>query len=285
MGWNKGVSIAAHRRSCVEIVGGMLRGKVAVITVEHQVERMRRARFFVRQTIHVGQTMPLPQFAADHAIRVLRMREGDAITVFNGDGHDYAGRLTYARKGDAGVHVDTQAAVDVESPLEVTLVQAIVRSEKMDWILQKATELGVRRIVPVTSERSEIKLGEERADKRHARWLHVIESACEQCGRGRVPELFMPKSLAQYAADLQPVAEGESRLSLHPEAALGLSEIAAPTSATIAIGPEGGFSDRDLMVLDQSGFKRLRLGPRVLRTETAGTVAMAALQARFGDMA
>ncbi len=246
---------------------------------------MRHARFFVRQPIRIGQTMPLPQFAADHAIRVLRMREGDAITVFNGDGHDYAGRVAYARKGEAGVHVDAQAAVDVESPLAITLVQAIVRSEKMDWILQKATELGAAGIVPVTSERSEVKLGEERVEKRHARWLHVLESACEQCGRSRVPELHLPKGLAQFAADLPPVADDELRLTLHPDAEKGLNDVLAPGRISIAIGPEGGFSNRDLTILDQVGFQRLRLGPRVLRTETAGIVAMAALQARFGDLA
>lgn len=246
---------------------------------------MRHARFFVRQPIRVGQALSLPQFAADHALRVLRMRDGDAITLFNGDGHDYSGRLASVHKGTASVQIDAQEPVDVESPLAVTLVQAIVRSEKMDWIVQKATELGVTQIVPVTSERSEVRLGEERADKRHARWQHVIESACEQCGRSRVPELAMPQSLAQYAGELPMVADGALRLTLHPEATRGLSELVAPTSATIAIGPEGGFSDRDLSILDQVGFTRLRLGPRVLRTETAGTVAMAALQARFGDMA
>ncbi len=246
---------------------------------------MRRARFFVRQPISVGQTLSLPQFAAEHAVRVLRMRDGDAITLFNGDGHDYSGRLACVRKGNVDVQVDLQESVNVESPLAVTLVQAIVRGEKMDWILQKATELGAVRIVPVTSERSEVKLGEERADKRHARWLHVIESACEQCGRSRVPHLDMPKPLAQYAAELQPDIEGRLRLTLHPDAALGLGEIERPVeTVTIAIGPEGGFSDRDLVILDQTRFTRLRLGPRVLRTETAGIVAMAALQARFGDM-
>ncbi|MDZ4814064.1 MAG: 16S rRNA (uracil(1498)-N(3))-methyltransferase [Pseudomonadota bacterium] len=245
---------------------------------------MRRARFFVRQPIGVGQTLSLPQFAADHAVRVLRMRDGDAITLFNGDGHDYSGRLACVGKGNVGVQVDIQESVNVESPLAVTLVQAIVRGEKMDWILQKATELGAVRIVPVTSERSEVKLGEERADKRHSRWLHVIQSACEQCGRSRVPVLAMPQSLAQYASALPAAADADLRLCLHPEAAFGLSQLAVPTTATIAIGPEGGFSDRDLSILDQVGFTRLRLGPRVLRTETAGTVAMAALQARFGDM-
>lgn len=246
---------------------------------------MRRARFFVRQPLQLGQTLPLPQFAADHAIRVLRMRERDPITVFNGDGHDYSGRLAYARKGEAGVHLDTCAAVDIESPLAITLVQAVVRSEKMDWILQKATEMGVVRIVPVTTERSEVKLGEERVEKRHARWLHVIESACEQSGRSRVPQLEIPQSLAQYAAALGPSEEGSLRLALHPDAARQLAELMPPAQAVIAIGPEGGFGERDLSILDQTGFARLRLGPRVLRTETAGTVALAALQTRFGDLA
>ena len=246
---------------------------------------MRRARFFVRMPLPLGQTVPLPPFAAEHAVRVLRMREGDAITVFNGDGHDYSGRIVNVRRNEAGVQIESQTAVDVESPIAMTLVQAVVRGEKMDWILQKATELGVQQIVPVTSERSEVKLGEERADKRHARWLHVIESACEQSGRSRIPTLLMPQSLTHFASALPAAIDGELRLSLHPDAQTRMSSLPQPAQVMIAIGPEGGFSDRDLSMLDQVGFQRLRLGPRVLRTETAGIVTMAALQARFGDMA
>lgn len=245
---------------------------------------MRRARFIVRQPLHVGQTVALPAFAAEHAVRVLRMREGDAITVFNGDGQDYQGRIAHVRRVEASVYIEEMSAVDVESPLSITLVQAVVRSEKMDWILQKATEMGVTRIIPVTTERSEVKLGEERAEKRHARWLHVIESACEQSGRGRVPDLLMPNALAQFAADLPTSTESALRLALHPEAATSLSALAPAADIMLAIGPEGGFGARDLAILDMVGFLRLRLGPRILRTETAGTVAMAALQATFGDL-
>ena len=243
---------------------------------------MRRARFFVRQPIRIGQTMPLPQFAADHAIRVLRMREGDAITVFNGDGHDYAGRVAYARKGEAGVHVDAQASVDVESPLAITLVQAIVRSEKMDWILQKATELGVVGIVPIVTDRTEVKLDAERAERRVAHWEAVVASACEQSGRSRLPTIAEPVKLSDWAASLDESAG--LRLALDPDGDIAPRDLPAESRATLAVGPEGGLSDHDLATLAVAGFRSLRLGPRILRTETAGLAAIAAMQALIGDI-
>ena len=172
-------------------------------------------------------------------------------------------------------------AVDNESPLAITLVQAIARGEKMDLILQKATELGVVRILPVTSDRTEVKLDEDRADKRILHWQRVLESACEQCGRAQVPQVESPLTLERAARLL--AEESDTKLVLHPDGGRPLSQIACGEAATIAIGPEGGFSDRDLAVLDQAGFRRITLGPRVLRTETAGLAAIAALQTRFGD--
>jgi 16S rRNA (uracil1498-N3)-methyltransferase len=171
----------------------------------------------------------------------------------------------------------------MESPLRIILLQGIARGEKMDWILQKATELGVAALVPVASERSEVKLSGERATKRHAHWRSVVVAACEQSGRARVPDVAAPESLAAALARLP---GNGLRLTLDPGADIGLAGLPAPEAATciVAIGPEGGWSPRDRALLADAGFTGLHLGPRILRTETAGMAAIAALQARFGDL-
>jgi 16S rRNA (uracil1498-N3)-methyltransferase len=243
---------------------------------------MRRIRLFVDTPLQAGFGVTLSEAAANHAVRVLRLREGDAVTLFNGDGHDYSGQISLGKR-EARVQVMRVDAVANESPLAITLVQAIARGEKMDLILQKATELGVAKIVPVTSDRTEVRLDEDRADKRILHWQRVLESACEQCGRAQIPQIESPLTL-ERAARL--FADGdETRLVLHPDGGESLSRITCSDAVAIAIGPEGGFSDRDLAVLDQAGFRRLTLGPRILRTETAGLAAITALQARFGDLA
>ena len=242
---------------------------------------MRLTRVHVEASLAVGRVLDLPETAAAHLVRVLRLHEGDACVLFNGDGHDYAARLCGVGKRAVQVQVESAARVDNESPLAVTLLQGIARGEKMDLILQKATELGVARIRPVYSERSEVRLDATRADKRLAHWRGVVASACGQSGRARVPPVDPPLPLAQAARD----AVGTCRY-LSPQAVSGIDVLAAPADAsiTLAIGPEGGFAARDLQVLDEAGFHGLRLGPRILRTETAGLAAIAALQMRFGDL-
>jgi 16S rRNA (uracil1498-N3)-methyltransferase len=173
-------------------------------------------------------------------------------------------------------------ATERESPLRITLAQGIARGDKMDWILQKATELGVARIVPLVSDRTEVKLDAERARKRLAHWQAVLVSACEQCGRNRVPELAEPAKLHDWAAGLG--EESGLRLALDPQGDARTRDLASGTRATLAVGPEGGLSDKDLATLGQAGFRGLRLGPRILRTETAGLAAVAALQAIHGDV-
>jgi 16S rRNA (uracil1498-N3)-methyltransferase len=231
----------------------------------------------------VGARIALPETAAGHLVRVLRAQAGDACVLFNGDGHDYDARIVAAGKRDAEVEILAARAVGNESPLRLVLLQALARGEKMDWILQKATELGVVAIVPVTSERSEVRLDGERADKRIAHWRSVVVSACEQSGRATVPAVAMPGSLAQAMADLPATAR---RLLLDPQATQGMRKLdLAAGGIVLAIGPEGGWSARDLASLRGNGFEGLRLGPRVLRTETAGIAAIAALQACHGDFA
>ena len=229
---------------------------------------MRLTRCHVALPLHMGGETVLPEHAAAHLSRVLRLRPGDACVLFNGDGHDYAAQLLAVGKRELRVRILERSAVDNESPLAIVLVQGIARGEKMDLVLQKATELGVAAIVPVAAERSEVRLDAERAEKRLAHWRSVVESACGQCGRARVPEVSAPARLDQ--------ADGEH----------GLAQLQRPASARawIAIGPEGGWSPADRSILHAAGFSGLRLGPRVLRTETAGLAAIAALQSRFGDL-
>lgn len=241
---------------------------------------MRMTRVFVEAPLSAGSTVPLPESAAGHLLRVLRLGVGDACVLFNGDGFDYPARIVAAGKRDASVELGMPHAPGNESPLRIILLQAVARGEKMDWIVQKATELGVDAIMPVLSERSEVKLEGERAEKRIAHWRSVAASACEQSGRARLPTISAPQRLADALAALPDAAH---RRVLDPDAEAVPLHIQAPASVVLAIGPEGGWSPRDLTQLRDAGFGGLRLGPRVLRTETAGIAAIAALQARFGD--
>jgi len=244
---------------------------------------VRVNRAFVDAPLAPGTRIVLPETAAAHLLRVLRLREGDACVLFNGDGNDYAARIVAATKRGGEAEIIGVQAVDNESPLRIVLVQGIARGEKMDLILQKATELGVAAVVPVSSQRSEVKLDAARAQKRLAHWRTVVASACEQSGRARVPGVAAPESLEAAVAAL---AGGGPRLLLDPFADATVASLAPPGGAgvTVAVGPEGGWSPRDRETLLSAGFAGIRLGPRVLRTETAGLAAVAALQARFGDL-
>jgi 16S rRNA (uracil1498-N3)-methyltransferase len=214
---------------------------------------------------------------------VLRLAVGDPCIVFNGDGHDYAAAVAAVGKREARLRVGAATPVERESPLRTVLLQGVAKGEKMDLILQKATELGVHAIVPVWSQRSDVRLDGERAAKRLEHWRGVVASACEQCGRAVVPDVAAPAALA---AGLAALPSGGLRLLLDPLGAHALRSLAfAGSQACLAVGPEGGWSPLDREQLQAAGFEGLRLGPRVLRTETAGLAAIAALQARFGDLA
>ena len=242
---------------------------------------MRLTRSYVAVSLMPGTEIALPEDVAGHLVRVLRLQPGDACVLFNGDGHDYDARLLAAGKREARAEILAARTVENESPLRITLLQGIARGEKMDWILQKATELGVSRIVPVDSERSEVKLDAARAEKRLAHWREVVVSACEQSGRAVVPEVLAPRSLAQGATQ----REGRGFV-LDPVATQTLASLqgSLPGACTLAIGPEGGWSPRDHEQLLAAGYEGLRLGPRILRTETAGIAAISALQALAGDL-
>lgn len=243
---------------------------------------MRLTRTHIDAPLSIGATVTLPEAASAHLVRVLRLGVGDACVLFNGDGFDYDARLASLAKKGAEAEIVGRREVGLESPLRITLGQGIARGEKMDLVLQKATELGVAAVAPVVTERTEVRLDAERAGKRIAHWQGVLAAACEQSGRARLPALDEPRPLAGWAASL---ADGVMKLALDPEGECTLSSLALPGDAevAVAVGPEGGLSERDLATLRAAGFQGLRLGPRILRTETAGLAAVAALQAIYGD--
>jgi 16S rRNA (uracil1498-N3)-methyltransferase len=238
-------------------------------------------RFYVPATLGEGLSLPLPETAAHHAARVLRMRVGDTLMLFNGEGGEYAATITAMTKTEVTVAVRQREPVERESPLAVTLVQAISSGERMDLTIQKAVELGVARIVPVESERGVVRLQGERAGKRVAHWQQVVISACEQCGRNRIPEV---RSISPLDVWLAAERSEALRWMLVPGAALPLRDMPRPVlPIELLVGPEGGFTDKEVEAARRAGFQAVRLGPRVLRTETAAPALLAALQALWGD--
>lgn len=241
---------------------------------------MRKIRSFIDYPLAAHTEMTLPEGPAHHLLRVLRLRPGSQVHLFDGSGQEYPAEILPAEhRNECRVRLGVPAAAAVESPLNITLYQAIGRGERMDWSIQKATELGVSRIVPVDSERTEVRLDGERAEKRRLHWQQVVIAAAEQSGRVRVPEVEAVRPLDAVSA------VGDIAVFLDPLAELGLAELGDPADGCceLLVGPEGGLSETERLLLQHQGFRPLRLGPRVLRTETAGPVMIALLQARFGD--
>lgn len=241
---------------------------------------MRLTRTYLDTPLAIGTHVTLDGDATAHLVRVLRLGLGDAIVLFNGDGFDYDARLTALAKRGAGAEIMARRTVTNESPQRLVLAQAIARGDKMDWVLQKATELGASEIVPLLTERTEVRLDAERSDKRRQHWLGVVAAACEQSGRACLPQLHAPIALADWLA--QPSTD--MRVHLDPGAAVSLAQLPAASGLALIVGPEGGLGERDLHALRAADSMGIRLGPRVLRTETAGIAALAALQALRGDM-
>jgi len=242
---------------------------------------VRVIRVFVEAALAVGARVSLTGSAAAHAQRVLRLEPGDALTLFNGDGHDYPSRITGFGRGTVEVAVEGRAAARPESPLAVTLVQGIARSERMDLMVQKATELGVAAILPVTTARSVVRLDRDTRERKLAHWRGIAVSACEQCGRARIPTIGVP---APLSGCLGAPAAG-TRFLLAPDAALSLADAArGEVSVEVLIGPEGGLEDDERNAALAAGFRACRLGPRVLRSETAAIAALAILQSVAGDL-
>ncbi len=244
---------------------------------------MRLTRVHVEAPLSVGSRIAVEGTAANHIARVLRLRAGDALTLFNGNGAEFAATIEELHRDAAMVRIDTERAVSRESPLSLTLAQGISRGERMDWILQKATELGGSRIVPLFTERSVVRLDSRQAERKLQHWRAVAIAACEQCGRNRVPEIALPTDLFEFLRSAtQPRT---TRLLLSPNAAASIDEVGADTAGiTVLIGPEGGLTDDEQEVALRSGFTPVRMGPRILRTETAAIAALCILQQRLGDL-
>ena len=244
---------------------------------------MAPPRFFVALELTpgaVGQVFLLPAAVAHHTIRVVRLAVGDALTLFNGTGGEYAATLMRAERNVVDVRIESFDPVERESPLPVTLGQAIATNDAMDYAVRKAVELGVAAIQPLVTERSAPLPSGERGDRRLAHWKGVAVAACEQCGRNRIPPIEAPKSWRDWLA----VWKGTG-IVLVPGAASSLAMLSSPVPpVALAIGPEGGFSEREIDAARSAGFHAVSFGPRVLRTETAAAAALAAMQTLWGDL-
>ena len=243
---------------------------------------MRLTRVYVDAPLAAGTRVTLAGGAARHVTRVLRLRVGEALTLFNGSGGEYAASIEQSQGGRVAVAIGAQRALERESPLALILAQGVSRGERMDLVVQKATELGVSGLVPVLTERSVVRLTAQQAERRLNHWRAIAVAACEQSGRNRLPVIAAPVPLKSF---LRSRTEGMTRLLLSPAASATLADLPRPVSAvTVLIGPEGGLAEAEQEAAVAAGFKPLRLGPRVLRTETAAIAALTLLQREFGDL-
>jgi len=244
---------------------------------------MRLTRVYVEQPVTPGRPLVVEGSAANHITRVLRLRSGDALTVFDGTGGEFSARIAEFRKESVLVSVEEHRALDRESPLPLTLVQGISRGERMDWIIQKATELGASRIAPVFTKRSVVRLDERQAGRKLQHWRAIAIAACEQCGRNRIPDLPAPVDFFDLLAP--PATPGHTQLLLSPTGDLRIDDLKdVAKGITVLIGPEGGLEDVEQEAAIRAGFQAVRLGPRVLRTETAAIAALTIIQRYFGDL-
>lgn len=243
---------------------------------------MRLTRVHVPGPLAAGSRRILEGDAANHILRVLRLRPGDPLTLFDGSGAEHAARIEEFRKSAVTVTVGDPSSPQRESPLRLTLAQGISRGERMDWVVQKSTELGVARIVPIQTERTVVKLDSQQSARKLHHWQAIAIAACEQCGRNTLPEVTAPRTLHDFLKEADTHA---TRLLLSPAGRLRIDELtpAAPR-ITVLIGPEGGLGEPEQRAALAAGFLAVRLGPRVLRTETAAVAALTLLQHRFGDL-
>lgn len=241
---------------------------------------MRTPRIHLDTLLNPGAEIVLPPDRLNYLKNVLRLRDGQTVIVFDGRDNQATARLQLGRR-EGVLLLDEVVRHGVESPLQTHLLQAMAKGEKMDWIIQKAVELGVHRITPVMTERSVVELKSERADRRHGRFVDIAISACEQSGRNTLPQIDPITSLETALNDVT----ASCRWILHPvvEDASHAKSTQPPASAAVLIGPEGGFTNDEIRQTIQRSFEAVQLGPRILRTETAGLAALTALQLRWGD--
>lgn len=243
---------------------------------------MANLRFFTDSALALNADIQLSESAAAHATRALRLNVGDNAVIFNGDGFDYACTLTSVKKNAVTATITGANAISNESPLDITLLQGISSGDRMDFTIQKAVELGVKKIQPINSQRSVVKLTQDRAEKRIEHWQNIAISACEQSGRAFVPKVLPPLSLENWLS--QNPHNNTMRILLNPVGAKRLTEIQKPDSTIeLLIGAEGGLSQGEIDLATSQSFQSIVLGPRILRTETAALTAISVMQSLWGD--
>jgi 16S rRNA (uracil1498-N3)-methyltransferase len=250
--------------------------------ISNIIAPMNLPRFYCREALAPGAHVELPEPVARHAVRVLRLPPGAPMVLFDGRGGEYPARIERIERERVLAELGAWDDAERESPLAVTLAQALQAGEKMDFTIQKAVELGVRDIVPVTSRRSVMRLDGERAGRRVAHWQGVAAAACEQCGRNQVPLVAPLEKLDAWLS--RPAPAGTLRLMLAPDAEAALASLPRAGAVQLLVGAEGGLDPQEVVAARHAGFVPVRLGPRVLRTETAGLAALAALQVLWGDL-
>jgi 16S rRNA (uracil1498-N3)-methyltransferase len=246
---------------------------------------MANPRFYcdpkISDKLAPGAQVKLPENAAIHATRALRLGVGDQAILFNGDGQDYVCEFTHVKKSEVFAKILKARLVENESPIKILLAQAISSGDRMDFTLQKAVEMGVTAIQPIASQRSVVKLAGERAEKRREHWQNVVNSACEQSGRAFVPQVAQPMSLSDWFGT-NPAAE--TKITLSPNAEVSLKDLATPSGhICLLVGAEGGLTEDEIQLASTQGFTPIKLGKRILRTETAPLAAIATMQALWGD--
>jgi 16S rRNA (uracil1498-N3)-methyltransferase len=240
---------------------------------------MRIPRIFTPQALTPDSTLVLAEAQSHYLSKVLRMQAGRELILFNGEGGEYSAEISAVHKKHVDVSVKEFSADNRQSHLQLELAIGVSRGERMDWVLQKATELGVTKITPLMTERTEVKLGGERADKKMEHWQQILISACEQCQRNLLPELSEPKCFSDWISE----CDAELKFVLHHRDNQGLPQNKTTQSVALLIGPEGGLDDNEITQAIAQKFSPLTLGPRVLRTETAPVAAISLVQYLWGD--
>jgi 16S rRNA (uracil1498-N3)-methyltransferase len=243
---------------------------------------MRLTRVHVVGSLSTGQRHTIEGDAANHITRVLRLEPGAPLTVFDGRGGEYSARIETLRKNAVIIEVQERSPSSRESSLSLTLAQGVSRGERMDWVVQKATELGVTAIVPVLTERTMVKLDAKQSERKLTHWQGIAVAACEQSGRDKIPDIVAPLSLHEFLRGIDPQT---TRLLLSPTGTQRVTDLKAPErKVVVLIGPEGGLAESEQRSAIGAGFFAVKMGPRVLRTETAAVAALTLLQHQFGDL-
>ena len=243
-------------------------------------------RFYHPNTININESLFMDNPSSHHALRVMRVKINDQIILFNGDGSDYQGKVINLKKNQIEVLIISKKVINHESHLKITLLQALTSNDKMDWIIQKATELGISEIQPVICDRSIIKIKDNKTEKKLLRWRQISISACEQCGRAKIPHIHPPQDLSNYL-EKNKIFKKNLKIILSPDAKKNLNDIefmSTKQEISVLIGPEGDFTKKELELAIKKGFLSVKIGPRILRTETAPISILSILQYKYGDI-